>query len=63
MRCVHTVLLAGLSSASLPLWQVPCGTKNDQIIQVVTYSYEPFASILNIPREETPAPMKAYEVF
>eukprot|EP00493_Phyllostaurus_siculus_P015909 UN16154 len=31
-----------------PLWQVPCGTKNDQIIQVVTYSYEPFASILNI---------------
>eukprot|EP00908_Phaeocystis_cordata_P007794 Transcript_1847.p3 GENE.Transcript_1847~~Transcript_1847.p3 ORF type:complete len:140 (+),score=76.76 Transcript_1847:148-567(+) len=43
--------------------QVPCGTKNDQIIQVVTYSYEPFASILNIPREVTPAPMKPYEVF
>ena len=42
--------------------RVPCGSKNDQIIQVVTYSYQPFASILNIPRDVRPPPMKEFQL-
>ena len=45
----------GLPLSSL---QLPCGSKNDQIVQVITYSYAPFASILNLPREVAPAPMR-----
>jgi len=42
--------------------RVPSGSKNDQIIQVVTYSYQPFASILNIPRDVRPPPMKEFRL-
>ena len=50
---------------ALPLssLQLPCGSKNDQIVQVITYSYAPFASILNVPREVAPAPMRPYELL
>ena len=50
----------GLPLSSL---QLPCGSKNDQIVQVITYSYAPFASILNLPREVAPAPMRPYELL
>ena len=42
--------------------QVPCGSKNDHIVQVVTYSYAPFASVLSIPRNVVPPPIAAFEV-
>ena len=50
---------------ALPLssLQLPCGSKNDQIVQVITYTYTPFVSILSIPRQVTPAPMKPFEIF
>jgi len=50
---------------ALPLssLQLPCGSKNDQIVQVITYTYTPFASILSIPRQVAPAPMKPFEIF
>lgn len=50
---------------ALPLssLQLPCGSKNDQIVQVITYTYTPFTSILNIPREVAPAPMRPFEIF
>ena len=42
--------------------RVPCGSKNDHIIQVITYSYTPLASILNIPRDVRPPPMMQFEL-
>ena len=43
--------------------QVPCGSKNDHIVQVVTYTYAPFSMVLNIPRDVAPPPMAQFEVF
>ena len=57
-----TVLLPLVQAARISNLRVPCGSKNDQIIQVVTYSYQPFASILNIPRDVRPPPMKEFQL-
>ncbi|KAL1530227.1 hypothetical protein AB1Y20_001142 [Prymnesium parvum] len=43
---------------SLDQLSITGGSKNDNILQVITYEYQPFKSILNVPRFARPTPLR-----
>ena len=45
---------------SLEQLSISGGPQNDRIVQVITYDYQPFKSILNLPRKTRLSPLQTY---